>query len=96
MTNNGGSHLWDSLPDNYISCLLEYEDRYFHKHTGINPFSLVRAIRQNIEAGKIVSGGSTITMQVARMAMGNQPRTIIQKLKEMWFGTAHRIKVFQK
>ncbi len=74
----------DSLPENYITCLLAFEDRYFYSHPGINPFSIARAIRQNIKAGKIISGGSTITMQIARMAMGNKPRTLSQKLIEMW------------
>ena len=73
-----------SLPENYKTSLLEFEDRYFFYHPGINPVALVRAIKQNIRAGKIVSGGSTITMQVARMAMGNKPRTLWQKLKEIW------------
>jgi penicillin-binding protein 1C len=74
----------DSLPGNYRTGLLMFEDRHFYQHFGINPVSIVRAVRQNMKAGRIVSGGSTITMQVARMAMGNQPRTIVQKLVEMW------------
>ena len=82
----------DSLPDNYLHCLLEYEDRYFFKHPGINPFSIIRAIRQNHKTGKVVSGGSTITMQVARMAMGNKPRGIYQKLKEMWLALQLELK----
>jgi len=73
-----------SLPAEYKKSLLLFEDRHFYVHQGINPISLVRAFRQNIKAGKIVSGGSTITMQVARMAMGNKPRTVWQKLNEIW------------
>lgn len=82
----------DSLPDNYTTCLLEFEDRYFYVHPGINPFSIARAIRQNIKAKRIVSGGSTITMQIARMAMGNKPRTILQKLVEMWLSLRIELK----
>ena len=82
----------DSLPDNYIKCLLQFEDRYFYYHPGINPFSLGRAINQNIKARKVVSGGSTITMQIARMAMGNKPRTIVQKLMEMWLSLRIELK----
>jgi len=73
-----------SLPAEYKKSLLLFEDRHFYVHQGINPISLVRAFRQNIKAGKIVSGGSTITMQVARMAMGNKPRTVWQKMNEIW------------
>ena len=74
----------DSLPENYIKCLLQFEDRHFYRHPGINPFSIFRAIKQNIKAKRTVSGGSTITMQIARMAMGNKPRTIVQKIHEIW------------
>ena len=82
----------DSLPENYVTCLLDFEDRYFYQHPGINPFSMVRAIQQNIKAGRIESGGSTITMQIARMALGNQPRTIPQKLVEMWLALRIELK----
>ena len=82
----------DSLPDNYVKCLLEFEDRHFYHHPGINPFSIARAVRQNIKAKKIVSGGSTITMQISRMAMGNKPRTIAQKLIEMWLSLRIELK----
>ncbi len=82
----------DSLPDNYIKCLLEFEDRYFYIHLGINPISIVRAIKQNIKAGKIVSGGSTITMQIARMALGNKPRTISQKIIELYLAIRIELK----
>lgn len=74
----------NALPDKYKQCVVQFEDRYFYMHPGINPIAILRAIRQNISEGKIVSGGSTITMQLARMAMGNQPRTIWQKIKEIW------------
>lgn len=86
----------DSLPENYVKCLLQYEDRHFYQHFGVNPFSIVRAIRQNIKAHKIVSGGSTITMQIARMAMGNKPRTISQKLIEIWLALRIELKYSKK
>ncbi|MBT4077913.1 MAG: penicillin-binding protein 1C, partial [Gammaproteobacteria bacterium] len=47
----------------YIEALLHYEDRWFYYHPGINPLSLLRASIQNIFAGRIISGGSTLTMQ---------------------------------
>ncbi|EGU56676.1 penicillin-binding protein 1C [Vibrio nigripulchritudo ATCC 27043] len=51
----------------YLSALLEYEDKYFYYHPGFNPFSLARALAQQVVNGRVISGGSTITMQVARM-----------------------------
>lgn len=51
----------------YLEALLTYEDRWFRRHPGINPFSLVRAAAQWARHGQIVSGGSTLTMQVARI-----------------------------
>ena len=73
----------DSLPDKFITALRLFEDEYYYYHPGINPVSLLRAVRQNWQAGKTVSGGSTISMQTVRIAMGNQPRTYWQKVKEM-------------
>jgi len=71
------------VPDKFKKALLTFEDRYFFYHPGINPVALLRAFRYNIKAGEIVSGGSTITMQVARLAGGNRPRTYGTKIIEM-------------
>jgi len=73
----------DTIPKKLETALLLFEDEYFYYHPGVNPVSLFRAIKQNIEAGKTVSGGSTITMQTVRMALGNQSRTYLQKVLEM-------------
>lgn len=51
----------------YVEALLTYEDRWFYQHPGINPFALVRAGWQWLEGGRVISGGSTLTMQVARI-----------------------------
>ena len=56
----------DSVPGKYAAALINYEDRWFRYHPGVNPVAIVRALRDNISAGEIVSGGSTITMQVAQ------------------------------
>jgi penicillin-binding protein 1C len=74
---------FDQVPEKFEKALLAFEDKYFYWHPGINPVSLVRALSMNIKAGKIVSGGSTITMQVARISQGNRPRTYSQKFIEM-------------
>ncbi len=73
----------DSLPYKFKTCLVNFEDAYFYKHPGVNPVSLIKALYADIKAGKIVRGGSTISMQVMRMAWGNQPRNFYQKLMEM-------------
>lgn len=73
----------DSVPENYVMALLEFEDRRFHRHIGLDFKALIRAIKQNYKANKIVSGASTLTMQVCRMSRGDKPRTIPQKLIEI-------------
>ncbi len=73
----------DSVPVKYEKCLLNFEDKYFYYHPGINPISLLRALFQNIKATRIVSGGSTITMQVCRMARKQKSRSLKNKLIEM-------------
>ncbi len=72
----------DSVPEKFKQSILYFEDEFFFYHPGINPLSLVRATYQNIKERKTVSGGSTITMQVIRLARP-APRTIYHKLKEM-------------
>jgi len=74
---------FDIVPDKFEKSLLTFEDRYFYYHPGINPVSIVRAVVINMKAGYIVSGGSTITMQVARISRGNKPRTYVEKFLEM-------------
>jgi penicillin-binding protein 1C len=72
----------------YIQALLRYEDRWFYWHPGVNPFALGRATWQWLVHGHIVSGGSTLTMQVARMldpALAGRPsRAISAKLRQVW------------
>ncbi len=70
------------VPEKFATCLLQFEDRHFHEHCGVRLPSLIRAVRQNISAGRTVSGGSTITMQVARMSRAEKRRGYGAKLKE--------------
>lgn len=72
----------DSVPYKFEQCLLHFEDRHFYEHNGVHLASLCRATVQNIQAKEVVSGGSTITMQVVRMARGDRPRTVSNKLIE--------------
>ena len=73
--------LQEVIPDKLRIAVIEYEDQYFYYHPGINPVAIFRAAYLNIKRKKIVSGGSTISMQLARMR-NNQERSFINKLKE--------------
>jgi len=68
-------------PDD-LKAVLNYEDRWFYYHPGINPFAIARAAWQNGRCGCIVSGGSTITMQVARRLDPHQ-RSLTGKLHQV-------------
>ncbi len=72
----------DSLPEKFVTCLIQYEDRRFRWHPGIDPAAVWRAVVQNARSGSVVSGGSTLTMQLARIARGNRDRTMRQKAVE--------------
>jgi len=72
----------DDLPLKLKKAILHFEDEYFFYHLGINPISLLKALWINTKTGNIKRGGSTISMQVIRMALGNKKRTIWQKFKE--------------
>ncbi len=78
----------DSIPEKYEKALLQFEDKYFYHHVGFNPVSFINAMISNLKAGHIVSGGSTISMQVIRMARKGKARTIKEKLIEIWLAVA--------
>lgn len=73
----------DSVPYKFRECIRCFEDEYFPYHPGINPVSMARAMRQNIRKGRVVSGGSTISMQVIRLSRNGDSRSIFVKLYEM-------------
>jgi penicillin-binding protein 1C len=73
----------EKVPEKYEKSLLTFEDSWFYFHPGINPVSIIRALKNNIKAGAVVSGGSTITMQVARISRGNKKRSYTEKFIEM-------------
>ncbi len=70
-----------NVPEKFKQCIISFEDRRFNHHPGIDPLAISRAIQQNLYASEIVSGGSTITMQVIRLSR-HKHRTIFQKLVE--------------
>jgi len=67
----------------YLNLLLNYEDRRFRSHIGVDPLAMGRAALQLVTRGHIVSGGSTITMQVARLMEPRQERSVSAKLRQM-------------
>ena len=69
------------VPQRFATALVQFEDRHFYHHPGVNPIAIVRALRDNIRSGHVVSGGSTITMQVIRLSRGGE-RNIWNKLIE--------------
>jgi len=77
----------DSVPDKFKTCLIQFEDEHFYKHPGFNPVSIFKAIQQNISAGRVVRGGSTITQQVIRLSRNDRPRTYLEKCKELILAT---------
>ncbi|MBQ7162234.1 MAG: penicillin-binding protein 1C [Bacteroidales bacterium] len=70
------------LPDKYVQALIQYEDRWFRYHPGVNPVSMGQALLRNIRYRRNLSGGSTLTMQVARLSRGQQRRNVGEKLLE--------------
>ena len=69
----------DSVSPDFVNLLVRTEDRRFWSHPGIDPVSLARAAGQWLRAGHVVSGGSTLTMQAARL-LDPRPRTVTAKL----------------
>ncbi len=77
----------DSLPEKFTKAIITKEDKYFQYHLGVNPVSLFRALWLNIKEGKVVSGASTLSMQVIRLSRGNPPRKVLEKLYEIILAT---------
>lgn len=77
----------DSVPEKFEEAIIHFEDEGFFYHPGVNPFALLRATWQNLSSGKIVSGGSTLTMQLVRLSRRDKPRTLWQKLIEIVMAT---------
>lgn len=75
------------VPSKFESSILLFEDKRFYSHLGVDPLATFRAIQQNFKAGHVVSGGSTITMQVIRLSRQNHKRTYFEKIIEMILAT---------
>ncbi len=86
-TTPDGRWRLDAKPDEvsatYLSLLLAFEDRRFWKHPGVDPLALGRAIMQAIQHGRPISGGSTLTMQAARLLRGSPTHSIPAKFQQI-------------
>ncbi len=71
----------EDISPRLVEAVIASEDRWFHHHPGVNPLALVRAFYVNARAGRVVSGASTIPMQIARMAEPKS-RNVNSKIKE--------------
>lgn len=77
----------DSLPAKFSTALVEFEDRRFYEHDGVSLRALARALMQNFRNGRVVSGASTITMQVIRLSRKGE-RSIWNKVVESFMATS--------
>ncbi|KMT64576.1 hypothetical protein XM47_13780 [Catenovulum maritimum] len=73
----------EALPEKYVEALLTFEDKRFYQHIGIDFLALARAIKLNLNQGRIVSGASTISMQLARLLKKHNERSFSAKLSEV-------------
>jgi penicillin-binding protein 1C len=73
----------ENVDPRFVSALLAYEDKRFESHFGVDPLALARAALQLIRSRHVVSGGSTITMQVARLLEPRRARSVLAKLREI-------------
>jgi penicillin-binding protein 1C len=70
------------INEKFTAAITEYEDRRFRRHPGVDPAAIVRAFIRNAEARRVVSGGSTLTMQTVRIMRGRTRRTLFEKALE--------------
>lgn len=75
------------VPDKFAAAIIQFEDRNFLYHSGFNPLAFGRAIVQNIREARIVSGGSTLTMQTIRLSRKGRSRTVFEKAIEIVLAT---------
>ncbi|MCR6638371.1 MAG: penicillin-binding protein 1C [Sporocytophaga sp.] len=77
----------NNIPDKFKKALVCFEDKRFYYHPGIDILALFRAIKINIKKSSIISGGSTISMQVIRLSRKGKSRTLYEKFIEMIWAT---------
>lgn len=73
----------DQVDPVYLEMLIAYEDKRFRDHAGVDPRSMLRAVAQAAWNGRVISGGSTLTMQVARLLEDGTTGKVGGKLRQM-------------
>lgn len=86
----------DHVPDKFAKAIVCYEDKRFRFHPGVDPLSMIRAISQNLRQGRVVSGGSTLTMQTIRLSRGDRPRNLGEKAVEAILATRLELRCSKK
>src|SRR5262245_57476179 len=74
---------WDELPAPWVVAIVAAEDGRFWSHNGVDPESVARAAKENVEAGEVVSGGSTLTQQTAKNLFDRPDRSLGSKWEEL-------------
>lgn len=75
--------LSEEISEEFKVCITQFEDKRFDQHFGVDPYAIARAFKLNFQKGKVVSGGSTISMQVIRLSRKGQYRTYFEKVTEI-------------
>lgn len=85
-----------NLPETYQEAVVAVEDKRFYKHSGIDLMALLRAVKNDIKAGRFVEGGSTITQQLAKNLYFSQERSLTRKIAECFMSFALEKKFTKK
>lgn len=84
------------VPETFRQAIIHFEDKRYYQHEGIDILALGRAVKENLTAGKVKSGGSTLTMQTMRLARDRKNRSIWQKAIEMMWAWRAEIRYSKK
>ena len=71
-----------SVPEKFAKSIVTFEDKRFYQHLGVDPLAIARAAKLNVNAGHVVSGGSTLSMQLIRLSLHNPQRSLLNKFLE--------------
>lgn len=86
----------EQVPEKFEQAIITFEDKRFYSHPGFDIRAIGRAIRQNISAGKVISGASTLSMQVIRLSRKGKPRSVFEKIKELILATRLELRYSKK
>lgn len=75
---------YEDIPKDFVTAFISIEDKKFYRHNGVDFKAVIRVIKARLQAGRITQGGSTITMQLAKLMYMEPSRTWQYKLKQMF------------